>query len=107
MHTVEQRQILILYCRTGCIKICFPLVNTFLDLPVIEDHLIFRTLHLYHSLVVQGEIDGAKVATPNVPRPGFGVQNSQGATVAQSTHKVSQWLQTHSPLYVLVEPCIT
>ena len=61
----------------------FPLVNTFLDLPVIEASPYIQNSSLISFLGGSGcEIDGAKVATPNVPRPGL-KQNSQGATVAQ------------------------
>ncbi len=64
-------------------KYSFPLVNTFLDLPVIEASPYIQNSSLISFLGGSGcEIDGAKVATPNVPRPGLKL-NSQGATVAQ------------------------
>ncbi len=64
-------------------KYSFPLVNTFLDLPVIEASPYIQNSSLISFLGGSGcEIDGAKVATPNVPRPGL-KQNAQGATVAQ------------------------
>ena len=61
----------------------FPLGNVFLDLPVIEASPYIQNSSLISFLGGSGcEIDGAKVATPNVPRPGL-KQNSQGNTVAQ------------------------
>ena len=64
-------------------KYSFPLVNTFLDLPVIEASPYIQNSSLISFLGGSGcEIDGAKVATPNVPRPGL-KQNAQGNTVAQ------------------------
>ena len=64
-------------------KYSFPLVNTFLDLPIIEASPYIQNSSLISFLGGSGcEIDGAKVATPNVPRPGL-KQNAQGATVAQ------------------------
>ena len=64
-------------------KYSFPLVSTFLDLPVIEASPYIQNSSLISFLGGSGcEIDGAKVATPNVPRPGL-KQNAQGATVAQ------------------------
>ena len=64
-------------------KYSFPLVNTFLDLPVIEASPYIQNSSLISFLGGSGcEIDGAKVATPNVPRPGLKL-NAQGATVAQ------------------------
>ena len=64
-------------------KYSFPLVSKFLDLPVIEASPYIQNSSLISFLGGSGcEIDGAKVATPNVPRPGL-KQNSQGATVAQ------------------------
>ena len=64
-------------------KYSFPLVQTFLDLPIIEASPYIQNSSLISFLGGSGcEIDGAKVATPNVPRPGL-KQNSQGATVAQ------------------------
>ena len=59
-------------------KYSFPLVNTFLDLPVIEASPYIQNSSLISFLGGSGcEIDGAKVATPNVPRPGL-KQNAQG-----------------------------
>ena len=64
-------------------KYSFPLVNTFLDLPVIEASPYIQNSSLISFLGGSGcEIDGAKVATPNVPRPELKL-NAQGATVAQ------------------------
>ena len=64
-------------------KYSFPLGNVFLDLPVIEASPYIQNSSLISFLGGSGcEIDGAKVATPNVPRPGL-KQNAQGATVAQ------------------------
>ena len=61
----------------------FPLGNVFLDLPVIEASPYIQNSSLISFLGGSGcEIDGAKVATPNVPRPGLKL-NAQGATVAQ------------------------
>ena len=64
-------------------KYSFPLGNVFLDLPVIEASPYIQNSSLISFLGGSGcEIDGAKVATPNVPRPGL-KQNAQGNTVAQ------------------------
>ena len=64
-------------------KYSFPLTNVFLDLPVIEASPYIQNSSLISFLGGSGcEIDGAKVATPNVPRPGL-KQNAQGNTVAQ------------------------
>ena len=64
-------------------KYSFPLTNVFLDLPIIEASPYIQNSSLISFLGGSGcEIDGAKVATPNVPRPGL-KQNAQGATVAQ------------------------
>ena len=61
----------------------FPLGNVHLDLPIIEASPYIQNSSLISFLGGSGcEIDGAKVATPNVPRAGL-KQNSQGATVAQ------------------------
>ena len=61
----------------------FPLGNVFLELPVIEASPYIQNSSLISFLGGSGcEIDGAKVATPNVPRPGL-KQNAQGNTVAQ------------------------
>ena len=56
-------------------KYSFPLVNTFLDLPVIEASPYIQNSSLISFLGGSGcEIDGAKVATPNVPRPGLKIK---------------------------------
>ena len=61
----------------------FPLFNVFLDLPVIEASPYIQNSSLISFSGGSGcEVDGAKVATPNVPRPGL-KQNAQGQTVAQ------------------------
>ena len=64
-------------------KYTFPLLNIFLDLPVIEASPYIQNSSLISFLGGSGcDIDGAKCATPNVPRPGLKL-NSQGNTVAQ------------------------
>ena len=64
-------------------KYSFPLLNVFLDLPVIEASPYIQNSSLISFLGGSGcDIDGAKVATPNVPRPGLKL-NAQGNTVAQ------------------------
>ena len=64
-------------------KYTFPLLNAFLDLPVIEASPYIQNSSLISFLGGSGcDIDGAKVATPNVPRPGLKL-NAQGNTVAQ------------------------
>ena len=61
----------------------FPLLSNNLDLPVIEASPYIQNSSLISFLGGSGcEIDGAKVATPNVPRPGLKL-NSQGQTVAE------------------------
>ena len=60
----------------------FPLLSNNLDLPVIEASPYIQNSSLISFLGGSGcEIDGAKVATPNVPRPGLKL-NAQGNTVA-------------------------
>ena len=62
----------------------FPLLDTFLDLPIIEASPYIQNSSLISFRGGSGcEIDGAKVATPNVPRPGLKT-NAQGQTVANS-----------------------
>jgi len=64
-------------------KYSFPLLNIFLDLPVIEASPYIQNSSLISFLGGSGcDIDGAKCATPNVPRPGLKL-NSQNQTVAQ------------------------
>jgi len=64
-------------------KYTFPLLNLFLDLPVIEASPFIQNASLISFLGGSGcDIDGAKCATPNVPRPGLKL-NSQGNTIAQ------------------------
>ena len=60
----------------------FALVNTFLDLPIIEASPYIQNSSLISFEGGSGcEIDGAKVATPNVPRPGLKLDN-QGNSIA-------------------------
>jgi len=60
----------------------FALVNTFLDLPIIEASPYIQNSSLISFEGGSGcEIDGAKVSTPNVPRPGLKI-DGQGNTVA-------------------------
>jgi hypothetical protein len=62
----------------------FPLLGVFLDLPIIEASPYIQNSSLISFRGGSGcEIDGAKVATPNVPRPGLKT-NAQGQTVANS-----------------------
>ena len=62
----------------------FPLLGVFLDLPIIEASPYIQNSSLISFRGGSGcEIDGAKVATPNVPRPGLKT-NSLGQTVANS-----------------------
>ena len=61
----------------------FPLLSDNLDLPIIEASPYIQNSSLISFLGGSGcEIDGSKVATPNVPRPGLKL-NAQGQTVAQ------------------------
>ena len=61
----------------------FPLLSNNLDLPVIEASPYIQNSSLISFLGGSGcEIDGAKVATPNVPRPGLKL-NAQNQTVAE------------------------
>jgi hypothetical protein len=60
-----------------------PLLSDNLDLPIIEASPYIQNSSLISFLGGSGcEIDGNKVATPNVPRPGLKV-DGQGNTVAQ------------------------
>jgi hypothetical protein len=60
----------------------FPLVNTFLDLPIVEASPYIQNSSVISFLGGNGcEVDGLKVATPNVPRPGLTTR--LGQTVAQ------------------------
>ena len=64
-------------------KYSFPLLNIFLDLPVIEASPFIQNASLISFLGGSGcDIDGAKCATPNVPRPGLKL-DGQGNTIAQ------------------------
>ena len=64
-------------------KYSFPLLNLFLDLPIIEASPFIQNASLISFLGGSGcDIDGAKVATPNVPRPGLKL-DGQGNTIAQ------------------------
>ena len=64
-------------------KYKFPLLNIFLDLPVIEASPYIQNSSLISFLGGSGcDIDGAKVATPNVPRPGLKF-DAQGNEIAQ------------------------
>ena len=64
-------------------KYSFPLLSNNLDLPVIEASPYIQNSSLISFLGGSGcEIDGNKVATPNVPRPGLKL-NAQGQSVAQ------------------------
>jgi hypothetical protein len=66
----------------GASSYSFPLLNTFLDLPIVEASPYIQNSSLISFRGGSGcEIDGAKVATPNVPRPGLKT-NSLGQTVA-------------------------
>ena len=64
-------------------KYKFPLLNIFLDLPVIEASPYIQNASLISFLGGSGcDIDGAKVASPNVPRPGLKL-DAQGNSIAQ------------------------
>ena len=64
-------------------KYSFPLLNIFLDLPVIEASPYIQNSSLISFLGGSGcDIDGAKVATPNVPRPGLKL-DGLGNSIAQ------------------------
>jgi len=67
----------------GAAKFSFPLLNIFLDLPVIEASPFIQNSSVISFLGGSGcDIDGAKCATPNVPRPGLKL-DGQGNTIAQ------------------------
>ena len=64
-------------------KYKFPLLNLFLDLPVVEASPFIQNSSVISFLGGSGcDIDGAKVATPNVPRPGLKL-DAQGNSIAQ------------------------
>ena len=66
----------------GANNYSFALINTFLDLPIIEASPYIQNSSLISFEGGSGcEIDGAKVATPNVPRPGLKL-DSLGNTIA-------------------------
>jgi hypothetical protein len=66
----------------GANNYSFALINTFLDLPIIEASPYIQNSSLISFEGGSGcEIDGAKVATPNVPRPGLKL-DGQGNTVS-------------------------
>ena len=76
-----------------------PMLGDLLDLPVIEASLSIQNASLISFLGASGaEIDGAKVAEPNVPRPVF-TKMPTVENVLSSLNRVSLWLLTPSRLY--------